>query len=317
VLVSDVATTAASLGFDRTLSPEKVYKIAPEQVFVTDWVHTEDTFTIAARLPRAHARFNDTCSAHADIVLMAEVVNQAGVIVAANALEVPLESRFLLRRFAVSLDPIEHNLLGAATTSLTLTTDRENTSFKARPNGETAGGSMTSRNMLADRPSGSSTVTGIWVSESIFQGFRRKRGQALAESGTAALEREPNTGRRSEANCVITRLDPTGAPRAYRCQVIVDQDDPTFYDRPLDHVPGLLLFEAARQAATAAWCRERRAAADGVVVCGVEFSFSAFAELDAPLWCGVELTESLDRVDAEFRQNDKRLCRARLSLAAL
>jgi hypothetical protein len=58
---------------------------------------------------------------------------------------------------------------------------------------------------------------------------------------------------------------------------------------PLDHVNGLLLLEAAQQAAIAAACRELDARPEGLIVSEALVSYLSFAELDRPTHCHVDL----------------------------
>lgn len=60
----------------------------------------------------------------------------------------------------------------------------------------------------------------------------------------------------------------------------VDTGHPTFFDHPSDHVPGMLLFEAARQAALLA--------SPGAHVVSLAADFASYLELDAPVDVAVE-----------------------------
>jgi hypothetical protein len=314
------ATTEATLDFDATVDPRLVWKLAPEQTFVTGWLRdTErEEFRIGIRVPRAHLRFSDTLNPYLDVMLLAEVANQAGVIVAAELLDVPLDSTFLLRRFAVELDPLKHNRIGPDSTGLMLTTDREGVFFKSRRTGRPPTGWMICQCAIEGRPSGTLEVQGVWVTDEMYQAFRRAGGNVEAEEdGHGVLDPEPETGRALPRNRAIARLEPAGEPRAYATTVLVDEEDPTYYERPLDHVPGLLLFEAAKQAATAAVCRERSVPASRVVIGSAELKFSRFAELYAPSRCRVELSEDLNTIDAELTQAGRRLSRMKLGASVL
>ena len=66
-----------------------------------------------------------------------------------------------------------------------------------------------------------------------------------------------------------------------QCRLLVDQSHPFFFDHPLDHVPGLLLLEAAVQAA-----QDR--AEFPCFVGAVRAKFHKYAYFDAPIW--VEVT---------------------------
>ena len=172
------AITEAPLSFDRTVDPREVWSLAPETTFVTDWHYDRETevFEIAARLPRVHLRYSDTPNPYPDIVLLSQIASQAGVIVVSEFLDVPLDSTFLLRRLVIRTDPLENNVVGRDATRYTLRTDRELTSFKQRRTGRPPTGSMIAECELEGRPSGTLEIQGIWVTEEMFQMFRRAGG---------------------------------------------------------------------------------------------------------------------------------------------
>ncbi|MFL5913989.1 MAG: AfsA-related hotdog domain-containing protein [Gaiellaceae bacterium] len=313
-------TTEAALSFERTVDPREVWSLAPETTFVTDWHYDREreVFDIAARLPLAHLRYSDTPNPYPDIVLLSQIAAQAGVIVVAERLDVSLDSTFLLRRLAIELDPLEANLVSRDATRFTLTTDREGTWFKQRRTGTPPTGSMIARCTLEGRPCGTLEVQGIWVDDRLYQTYRRMGGGAEPETLPAdAGEPEPHTGRSLPRNRAISRLRNGEGPGRYAGTVLVDENDPTFYERPLDHVPGLLLLDAAKQGTTAAVCRERSVPASRVVVDSAEFLFSRFAELHAPVHCQVDLTEGLRAIRAECTQGGRTVCKANLKATVL
>jgi 2-oxo-3-(phosphooxy)propyl 3-oxoalkanoate synthase len=63
----------------------------------------------------------------------------------------------------------------------------------------------------------------------------------------------------------------------------VDTTHPVFFDHPVDHVPGMMLIEAARQAAQALLGPEP------VQPFAVESTFERYAELNVPCWIEAEL----------------------------
>ena len=313
-------TTEAALSFERTVDPREVWSLTPETTYVTDWHHDPETgaFEIAARLPRAHLRYSDTANPYPDIGLLSQIASQAGVIVVAELLDVPLDSTFLLRRLAITLDPLEANVMSREATRFVLRTDREGTWFKVRRTGTPPTGSMMAHCTLEGRPCATLEVQGIWVNERTYQDFRRMGGGAEPEPLPAdAAEPEPNTGRSLPRNRAISRLRNGEGPGRYAGTVLVDEDDPTFYERPLDHVPGLLLLDAVKQGTTAAVCRERSVPPSRVVVDSAEFLFSRFAELHAPVHCNVDLTEGLRAIRAECTQGGRTVCKANLKATVL
>ncbi|WP_399895573.1 ScbA/BarX family gamma-butyrolactone biosynthesis protein [Streptomyces sp. BBFR51] len=80
-------------------------------------------------------------------------------------------------------------------------------------------------------------------------------------------------GRAHHADVV---LSPTATPRKNRLRI--DLDHPILFDHPVDHAPGMLLLEAARQAAhTVAGPRP-------MVAVAMDVAFNRYTELDVPCW---------------------------------
>lgn len=77
-------------------------------------------------------------------------------------------------------------------------------------------------------------------------------------------------------------------------ELILPSDHPFFFEHPFDHVPGLMLVEAGRQAGTAIAHQHYNVAMDSVFVLDrVEVEFSRFATLEDPV-CVISSVE--DRV---------------------
>ncbi|GHE12702.1 ScbA/BarX family gamma-butyrolactone biosynthesis protein [Streptomyces alanosinicus] len=114
--------------------------------------------------------------------------------------------------------------------------------------------------------------------------YRRVRG-AYADLETSvsralplAPPAPPRTVGRAGYDDVV--LSPTDTP--LHSQLRVDLGHPILFDHPVDHVPGMLLLEAARQAAHVATmpCPMLPVAMDA--------AFTRFVELDAPCWIHID-----------------------------
>lgn len=62
----------------------------------------------------------------------------------------------------------------------------------------------------------------------------------------------------------------------------VDVTHPVLFDHPVDHIPGMLLLEAARQAAHATLQPQQ------IVLAGIDSRFNRFVEFDTPCWIEAE-----------------------------
>lgn len=309
------------LRLDAILPASLVHKRAVEQVFLTDWMEGpgDDICTLAAQLPLAHAHFSDGAAPFHDIVLIAEVVRQGGLVIASEILDVPADRQFLLRQLRVTLDPLEANRRGPDTQTMMIAQD-PSSQIKVRRDGSVSGGAMRARLSVAGEPSGVCEVVGMWVPDSMYEGFRGDDGNGNGDGPPATEhageEREALTGK-SLGSSVLTPLAPDGAARRYASSVIVDRDDPTFFDHPLDHVPGLLLMEALQQAAVAAACRELELEPERVAVHSFEMKFSRIAEFTPEIECTVELGSDGASAAVDCSQLGKTCCSGNVGLAVV
>ncbi len=94
-----------------------------------------------------------------------------------------------------------------------------------------------------------------------------------------------------DENVLVARVERTTEGR-FATWLRVPTDHPFFFEHACDHVPGLLLVEAARQAGVAVAHLHHGVPRDGVSFLFRELSasFSAFAALDRPLFGLGEVT---------------------------
>jgi hypothetical protein len=125
-------------------------------------------------------------------------------------------------------------------------------------------------------------------------------------------------------NVALSRIDAWDPeqPRD-RCvaQVLVDPEHPYFFEHPVDHVPGLLLIEAARQLCIAAAHRFLEVPLHAaMIVDEVHVRFERYAELDPPLFIALQASQPQHRgdrftgarLDAEFLQDERTLGHIRI-----
>lgn len=310
----------ADLRTDRPLPARVAHKAATEQVFVTDWMPGpgEDWCTIAARLPLAHARFSDTAAPYHDILLIAETARQAGLVVAEEILKVPSDRQFLLRELDVRLEPIEHARKTRETCDVLFAQD-PSSEMKMRPGHTMAAGMMRTRITIGGQAAGECLVVGALVPASFYDTLRGSKREARSGAGlpppTPRADVETRTGKVNPANSVITPLRPAGEPRGYEASLVIEPDDPTFFDHPLDHVPGLNLLEGIQQVSIAAACEELGVGHSEVVVSAIQMRFSRIAEFQPDVVCAVQLDEDLGGGSVSCHQDGKACCEGSVRLA--
>ncbi|WP_328751284.1 A-factor biosynthesis protein [Streptomyces sp. NBC_00285] len=260
-----------------TVPRELVHRVAVAETLLTGWNRTgTDRFTLTAQWPRAHQLHVSPDRSAYEPLLIAETVRQCGALLAHSAYEVPIGHQFVLQELRVDTHP-EHLAVGAAPAEpvIDITVDE----IRRR------GGRPTAlRYDAVLRLGGERVATGrvavSWTNQSVYRRLRRGR---TADIGVLRLPQPPppplpagTVGRALRADVL---LSPTA--RSDRWRLRVDTAHPVFFDHPLDHIPGMLLLEAARQAARA------HGGGDRWVPTSFHAAFHQYAELDKPVWMEV------------------------------
>ncbi|MET7452025.1 ScbA/BarX family gamma-butyrolactone biosynthesis protein [Streptomyces sp. NPDC005574] len=254
---------------------EFVHRAAVAETLLTGWSGTgEDRFTVSAQWPRAHQLHVSPDRTSYDPLLLAETVRQCGALLAHTEYGVPLGHRFVLHELRLTASP-ERLAVGPLpaepVVGVTVTEVRRR------------GGRPAAMRYDADvRLDGDRVATGYvdvsWTGENV---YRRLRGGRTPDSVTA-LAVPPGLSPAAVGRAVPEDVVLAPTRRRDRWQLRVDTGHPVFFDHPLDHVPGMLLLEAARQAAQVRRLASRPPVALRAVFC-------RYAELDRPVW--IQATE--------------------------
>jgi len=257
-----------------TVPKELVHRASVAEVMLTDWARVEDHhFTVTAQWPRGHSFFANIDGCH-DTLMAAETIRQTGILLAHAEYEVPLDHNFLVSDLTVSVRP-QHVRVDWTPASLEL--DVRCMDVKRR-----AGVLSEVRVEVDVYRDGNLAATGggsfLCVSPKIYRRLRAahltdgERPQVIA---LTAPEPPQTVGRMSPTDVV---LSPVSEPN--RWQLRLDTRHPVLFDHLVDHVPGMVLLEAARQAATATLGR------GACLPLTLTSEFKRYVELDAP--CVVE-----------------------------
>lgn len=250
----------------------QVHKLRREEVLLTSWAEPyPGRWELTARWPRGHAFYRPSRGAY-DPMLLAESVRQTVPLLSHAVHDVPREYKQAWEHVSFAVEP------GA---SLVATVEDEvrlvvSCSDVVRRGSRFAGMTMRVDVHLGERLMGTALTRFNNQPAAV---YRRLRGSyadadaAFAACLPAGAPVEPRrVGRRSPADVV---LSPTRGGRHGRWMLRVDPAHPVLFDHAVDHVPGMLLLEAARQAA--------HAVDDGVrTVTGMRADFARYVELDAP-----------------------------------
>ncbi len=274
---------------------DMVHRTRPEDAFPRNWVRlAHDRFSVAAVLPHDHPFFAPVVGDRHDPLLVAEAMRQAAMLAFHAGYGVPLGYHFLM----ADLDYVCHqDHLGVGGVPTEIDVEVFCSDLKWR-----SGLPVQGRVGWAVHRDGELAATGIGATRFTSpKVYRRMRGDAPAE-GISIPEAAPVAAARagrSRTEDVV--LSDTGREGVWELRV--DTRHPTLFQRPNDHVPGMLLLEAARQAACLA------AGPGGIVPAEASSRFHRYAEFGSPCWISAvvvpEEAEDTVTVQVTGHQNDQ------------
>lgn len=231
-----------------TVPAEYVHRAALAEVFLTDCEKTgESTFVLTGQWPRAHTFFTTSDGRHHDHLLACETFRQTGIYLAHAEFGVPLGHNFVMQDMTVTTHP-EHMVIGSTPTNLTLNTTI--TRVGRSPN-FTIGLTIVNQHHHTI-----ATCYGHFTCISP-AAYRRLRAanptnphatnptdHTLEALEHTPIHQDPTTYGRVHTRDLV--LAPTHEPHRYRLNP--DPTHPILFDHDGDHIPGMVLIEAARQA---------------------------------------------------------------------
>ncbi|WP_280723440.1 ScbA/BarX family gamma-butyrolactone biosynthesis protein [Kitasatospora sp. MAA4] len=247
---------------------ELVHLRVEDSVLITGWTRHDDTrCSLTAVWPADASPGRD---GRPDSLLIPQTIRQSGLALAHAEFGAPLTHQTLLEQFDYTVDP--HYRLTAGEPAAV---EVEAVCTEAGRRGHTLTGlriEMTIRQ--GGQVVARSDSRFSWISPAV---FRRLRGDYAVITGWGEWPLPgpvlPRVAGRTAAQEIV--LSPTG--RAHRWQLRCDAGNPALFDHPVDHVPGLVLIEAAHQAANAR--------TSGMFTpASVTTAFSRYVEFDAPCW---------------------------------
>ncbi|MFF8569200.1 ScbA/BarX family gamma-butyrolactone biosynthesis protein [Streptomyces albidoflavus] len=222
---------------------ELVHRHNPAEVLLTGWERRdEDSFGLTARWPADHRFFADVNGCH-DSMLAAETIRQAGSLLLHAEYEVPFGHHFVMRDLSLSTRQ------GAlAVRALPGELELDVTCHDVKRRGEAVLGLYYEAVLRRDGQvvgHGGASVSCVTPAT-----YRRLRAPQLDGAGPPPPLTAPvaphDVGRHSPADVVLSPTEERG-----RWLLRTDTSHPVLFEHPVDHVPGMMLLEAARQAAIA------------------------------------------------------------------
>ncbi|MER8231155.1 ScbA/BarX family gamma-butyrolactone biosynthesis protein [Streptomyces sp. NPDC094049] len=289
-LESLIREAKEGIGFDRTVSRRLVHRASVTEVFLTDAIVAgSGRFLVGAQLPRNHALFRPEGTGRTDFMLLVEVVRQAGIFLSHRYHDVPLGHHFIFK--GLSLHITDPAALGVGGGPLGIVLDVK----AVTPEGPRNPRRFDARFDMVIEVGGRECArasAGVTVIDGVRYARIRQRGRAARPAGTG-IAGGP-VGGSADGRGVLCPVPGTGAAGTRAWRLHVDPTHPGYFEHPSDHVPGMLILEAFRQAALLA-CRPGGAvgvpgtgpegfpdSAAGALV-SLDTEFAAFGELSAPV----------------------------------
>lgn len=235
--------TTRSLHWNQTIDRALVHRDAIAEVLLTDLIQLSETeYLLAAQWSRSHRVYRPDGQGRHDPMLLLETVRQAGLAVSHAGFDVGFHEQSVMRDVGFELDPdLEPRALTAATNiSITLSCEQ----LVRR-----AGGLRSMTVVLRFAADGKEFATGTgtigWLSARTYSALRAR--------ASAPEQLPPHTGTPAHPtprSVEDTLIEPEAVPGPLR-QLHIPLDHPVYFDHQLDHAPGMLLIDAAWQAALA------------------------------------------------------------------
>lgn len=278
------------LSYDRTVPYGFVHKSGTTEVLVTDHTRVDaQTVVMAGELPAAHRYFSDLPpSKRLDLIPVLELCRQGCYVLAHGYYGAPDGERFILRELSGTLRP---EAPGVSKVRVEVTVAR---AFQR--DGRTAGLALDYKVTTVTGEELATAKSSLsWLNEETWAGIRAegRAGHGLGEQIGAPDRTGPFptprvVGRTAEANVLLA--DTVFHRGVMTARLAPDLGNQAMFEHPQDHIPGMVLVEAARQAALWALSRHLVVPANRLMVTGLDTRFHLIGELDLATRCTATVT---------------------------
>jgi 2-oxo-3-(phosphooxy)propyl 3-oxoalkanoate synthase len=272
--------------FDATVPKQFAHKRAVEEIFLTDVLVRESRgqMLACAQLPRSHALYNEIENGFHDLLLILEIGRQGMTIYGHGWLDVPEETAFVMGGLQAEVIDLEALRQGEAPAELVIDVPFGGERRDGR--GRVRGYHLAGVCAIDGRPAIDFCGDALLIPKALYERVRSVRVEGKSEIPLlASVPVAPaRVGRRSPRNIAVA--DATHSAGELRCALVADTSHPSFFDHPLDHVPGMLMLEAARQAALL-YVGELGWPPAETVLDACEARFTQYAALSPPATCRV------------------------------
>lgn len=288
--------TAGEPAFEATIPRTFAHKQAVEEMFLTDLIVDMDRERVlaCAQLPRSHALHNEVENGVHDLLLILETGRQGMTIYGHLRLRIPEETAFVMSELRV--DVVDREAMRQKEAPAELVIEVPFGKERRDGRGRVRGYTLTGTASIDGRPAVEIEGKAVLIPAALYERVRSIRIDADIEMPPPPEPVDPaRVGRRSPRNVVVG--DAARRDGELSCALIADTSHPSFFDHPLDHVPGMLMLETARQAALL-YVEELGWSPSETTLEGCEANFSQYAALFPPACCRIRAVEPADGEEA-------------------
>lgn len=271
--------------YAQSVEKHLVHKAFNSEVFLTDSHKLdENTFEIAAFLPRSHIYYNDTQDfTRHDVSALLEVFRQCSIFVAHNFYGVALSSKFIFDStdFKVLHNEVLENSPQSYQAIITIAVLQVK-----HKRGNDYGLLLDMRLFIDSKKYATKIMDMSWFAPKIYE---KLRGKVANENYTPLDNHQISSkslGQNATTNIVITQF--LQESQYFQTTIIPNQAHPAFFDHPLDHLPASLLIEAIRQSSLLVIHSLYHLTPANVYVSGIKIDFKAFCGLHNGNFCFIE-----------------------------
>ncbi|MEU3414923.1 MULTISPECIES: ScbA/BarX family gamma-butyrolactone biosynthesis protein [unclassified Streptomyces] len=243
-----------ALSWSRTVPRELVHRASVAEVLLTDVLRVDETrFAAAACWSRSHPTFPVDGHAVHHPLMVVETLRQLGIFIPLRYFGLPVDTRMLITDVFFTTEPGAQPRASHGATQVTCRV--RVTGLRTGPDGATAGLRLHAEYLAGGTVFARAGGGARFLSAERYAALRGPRAGTCQPPASAGLLR-PDPARLGvpHARDVVIGLAERHG-RAGTADVLVDAADPWhpfFFDHATDHVPGMVLLEAARQAAALA-----------------------------------------------------------------
>jgi 2-oxo-3-(phosphooxy)propyl 3-oxoalkanoate synthase len=235
------------LSWSRTVDREMVHRASVAEVLITDVLASGgDSFEAAAHWSRSHPTFPRGHDDRHNPLMIVETLRQLGIFIPLRHYAVPPRTHFLITDVSFALDPLVEPRAGYGATEVTCRVSVDNLRMGTR-------GGISGMRLRSVFSAGGRSFAQAEGGARFFDGHRYT---SLRGPRTSLAPWTPTRSAAARARPVPEHVG-VASPQdvllaLQRDSVLLDPVDlrhPFFFDHKTDHVPGMALVEAARQAA--------------------------------------------------------------------